>query len=172
MRDALPRFRPVKILRALEEHGVRYVVIGNLGAVLHGSSAFTGDLDICPARDPDNLARLADALRGLRPRLRDEVDLFDPVGERPMRCEAGFLEQATTLNLATRFGDLDLVFVPDGTRGHDDLAAGAVRYELAEGLNVSVASLADIIRSKGAADREKDRAALPALRALLAKSQE
>lgn len=172
MRDATPRFRPDKILRALENHGVRYVVIGNLGAVLHGSTLFTGDLDICPARDHDNLVRLADALRGMLPRLRDDVDLFDPVGERPWPCDVRLLERATTLNLATRFGDLDLVFVPEGTGGYDDLASGAIRYELAKGLSVSVASLADIIRSKSAADREKDRAALPTLRALLAKSQE
>jgi hypothetical protein len=39
--------------------------------------------------------------------------------------------------------------------------------ELGAGLTVSVASLADIIRSKEAAGRPKDQAALPALRATL-----
>ena len=39
--------------------------------------------------------------------------------------------------------------------------------EPAKGLSILVASLADIIRSKQAADREKDRQALPRLQALL-----
>jgi hypothetical protein len=41
-----------------------------------------------------------------------------------------------------------------------------VHYDL-DGLVVPVASLEDIVRSKTAANREKDRAALPTLRKLL-----
>lgn len=70
--------------------------------------------------------------------------------------------------LATRFGDLDLVFEPEGTGGYEDLAARAVRYDLGGGLVVAVAALEDIIRSKAAADRPKDRETLPTLQALLA----
>jgi hypothetical protein len=44
-----------------------------------------------------------------------------------------------------------------------------VRYHLGEGFVVPVAALEDIIRSKEAADREKDRQVLPTLRLLLAK---
>ncbi len=41
--------------------------------------------------------------------------------------------------------------------------------EVAEGVEIAVASLSDVIRSKTAADREKDRQALPRLRQLLAR---
>lgn len=54
----------------LDRHGVRYVLIGGLAAVLHGSPLLTSDADICPARDPDNLIRLAAALDDLDARIR------------------------------------------------------------------------------------------------------
>ena len=69
-------------------------------------------------------------------------------------------------NLQTDAGDLDITFEPSGTHGYDDLRRDAVAMRLRSG-NVTVASLADVIRSKEAADRPRDRAALPGLRALL-----
>ncbi len=66
----MPRFQPEEILRALERHAVRYIVIGGIAATLHGSPLRTGDLDICPARDRDNLERLAAALAEIRARVR------------------------------------------------------------------------------------------------------
>jgi hypothetical protein len=41
-----------------------------------------------------------------------------------------------------------------------------------QGTSVLVAALADVIRSKEAADRERDRAILPELRALLERQRE
>ena len=70
------------------------------------------------------------------------------------------------LNLTTRVGDIDLAFAPAGTQGFEDLRRDAVVVDIA-GLSVPVASLADVIRSKDAADRPKDRRALPRLRELL-----
>jgi predicted nucleotidyltransferase len=51
------------------------------------------------------------------------------------------------------------------TSGYEDLRVGAERFEL-DGTEVMVASLADVIRSKRAADRKKDREALPVLEEL------
>jgi hypothetical protein len=69
-------------------------------------------------------------------------------------------------NLQTDLGDVDLTFEPAGTRGFEDLRRDAVVMHLRSG-DVTVASLADVVRSKEAADRPRDRAALPALRSLL-----
>jgi hypothetical protein len=80
-------------------------------------------------------------------------------------------EQGTTLAYVTKHGNLDVALLPDGTRGYDDLRRSATREQLSETLEVSVASLADVIRSKEAAGREKDRAVLPALRQVLERSQ-
>jgi len=44
-------------------HGVRFVLIGGYAGNVRGSSVITGDLDICYARDPANLERLAAALQ-------------------------------------------------------------------------------------------------------------
>ena len=60
------------------------------------------------------------------------------------------------LNLATRFGDLDLVIEPAGfPRGYDSLASGAT-VETIAGVDVQVATLDDVIASKEAAGRDKD----------------
>jgi hypothetical protein len=69
-------------------------------------------------------------------------------------------------NLVTDFGRLDITFVPAGTSGYEDLARDAVHLSIL-GAEVDVASLADIVRSKEAAGREKDRLVLPVLRRLL-----
>ena len=58
-----------------------------------------------------------------------------------------------------------------GSRGltsrYHDLKRDAAPLAATEGVSVLVASLADVIRSKSAADREKDRRALPRLHELL-----
>lgn len=154
------------MLAALHEADVRFVLIGGMAAVLHGDVGVTVDLDIAPARDPDNLDRLAAVLRDLDARIRlDEA----PEG-LPFDCSAGFLRNLgpdALLNLTTRAGALDLSFTPAGTGGYPDLKRDAVAMDAADGVSVLVASLADVIRSKSAADREKDRQALPRLRELL-----
>ena len=157
-------FAPEAMLQALERHRVRYVVIGGMGAVLHGSPLRTRDADVCPAPDDENLESLALALNELQARIRAAGE---PEGV-PFACDAPFLRQMRMLNLTTRFGDLDLAFEPAGTGGYADLASRAVNYDLGDGLIVPVAALEDIIRSKEAANREKDHQSLPTLRLLLA----
>jgi hypothetical protein len=151
------------LLRLLERHDVRYVVIGAQAAVIHGAPVVTEDLDITPARDDENLQRLASALSEIEPRLRTASE---PEGV-PFPVDARLLAIAATWNLTTRLGELDIAFEPAGTRGYDDLRSGADTIELADGLLVQVASLADVIRSKEAAGREKDRAQLPLMRRTL-----
>jgi hypothetical protein len=156
-------FDPLRILACLHRHGVEFVLIGGVAAVAHGSSLATFDTDITPRRSPDNLDRLASALRELGARIRTSAD---PV---VFPIDGGFLAaQPTMLNLTTDAGDLDLTFAPAGfPRGFEDLRDGAVEVALVDGPRTAVASLADVITSKAAAARDKDRAALPYLRALL-----
>ena len=156
-------FQPAELIAALERHGVRYVVIGGLAATLHGSPLLTTDADICPAREEENLERLARALVELRARIRTPGV---PEG-LAFACDTAFLSRIeATLNLTTRFGDLDLSILPSGTNGFEDLRRHAVMMSLM-GRTVAVASLADVIRSKEAANRPKDQVALPTLRLLL-----
>lgn len=161
-------FDPERVLEVLHRHGVEYVLIGGLAAVAHGSPLPTTDVDVTPDRDPENLDRLAGALRELQARIRTS----DPDGV-VFPIDGGFLAaQPRMLNLTTSAGDVDLTFRPAGFEGgFDDLVAESEPVELVEGVSTRVANLRAIIHSKETADREKDRRALPYLWALLEETE-
>ena len=158
-------FDPVAMLRALDAHRVEFLVVGGIAARLRGAPLLTQDVDITPAPDRANLERLAGALKDLEARLRTATE---PDGV-PFPFDPGLLEHAAVWTLITKHGDLDLVVSPAGTAGYQDLIRDADELKVATepDLAVQVASLADVIRSKEAAGREKDRAALPLLRRTL-----
>lgn len=151
------------ILRVLVEHGVQFVVIGGMAAYFQGSPLPTMDVDVTPDVSPDNLQRLSDALRALEARVRHP----DVPEGLPFAHDATSLAGSVFWNLVTPYGELDVSFTPAGTRGYADLAQGA-GVVVVGSTRVPVASLADVVRSKDAADRPKDRRALPVLRELLA----
>ena len=153
-----------RLLATLHRHNVAFVLIGGLAAVYHGSPFPTEDADITPDTDHVNLDRLAAALRELNARLRTEGV---PKGV-PFACDAEGLAAAQTRNLVTDAGDLDIAFRPSGTQGYPDLRRDAVSADVYD-VTVQIASLADVIRSKQAANRPKDQRVLPTLREILAR---
>jgi predicted nucleotidyltransferase len=155
-------FRPEEIIRILNEQAVDYVLIGGLAAVLYGEPHLTTDVDIVPQESRANLDRLSAALTSINARVRIAGD----DGGVPFNHEAASLAQIRIWNLVTDLGNLDVTFVPSGTRGYDDLVREVNRVKVGD-TEVPVASLADVIRSKEAAARPKDQAILPALRRLL-----
>ena len=157
-----PEFRPEEILRALSERGVRYVLVGGFAAVIHGSPYVTIDVDVVPEAGRENLVRLSDALRALGARVWTESE---PEG-LAFGHNADSLAGSRMWNLVTDHGRLDVTFEPTGTRGYDDLARDAVHLTIL-GVEVDVASLADVIRTKEAAGRERDRLVLPVLRRIV-----
>ena len=152
-----------RLLAVLSRHKVAFVLIGGLAAVYHGSPFPTEDADISPNADHANLVRLAAALRELNARVRTEAD---PDGVS-FACDAAGLAATQTWNLVTDVGDLDIAFRPSGTQGYPDLRRDAVTTEIYD-VPVQIASLADVIRSKQAANRPKDQRVLPTLREILA----
>jgi len=109
---------------------------------------------------------VAIALRDLDARIRTE----DVPEGLPFDFTAESLGTSAMWNLVTRAGAINLAFEPSGTRGYADLRRDAFEIDL-DGIMITVASLADVIRSKEAAGREKDRIALPRLRRLLERLQ-
>lgn len=161
-------FDPVRLLQVLARYRVAFVVVGGVAARLRGAPLVTQDVDVTPAVDPANLTRLASALADLDARLRTPEE---PDGVA-MPFDPALLASATISTLVTRFGDLDLVMEPAGTAGYADLRRDAEDLTVSHSpkVVVPVASLADVIRSKEASGRDKDRAALPLLRRTLEES--
>jgi hypothetical protein len=154
---------PDRIIRTLNEHEVRYVVIGGLAGNLRGTPIVTHDVDVCYARDKANLERLAGSLAQLGARLRladkHEIPPTFPLDGRALSLGDSF-------TLMTDAGPLDILATPTGTKGFEDLDAGASSMEVAPGLSVRVASLDDLLRMKRASARSKDMLHIAELEAL------
>jgi hypothetical protein len=155
---------PERIITTLHKHHVRFILIGALAARLHGFPRLTADADITPADDAVNVENLAKALLELHAKVYTEAIpeglVFD--------CSAEMLRRAQMWKLVTDAGRIDIAFRPAGTRGFDDLATGAEKFE-AYGVQFLAASMKDIIRSKQAAGRPKDREDVAILKAMLKK---
>ena len=160
----LPELDGATILTILQRHGVQFVLIGGMAAIVHGSPFPTEDVDLTPERSPDNLARLSDALRELEAKVRAR----GVVEALPFNHDAQSLGHVGVWNLVTPHGILDISFVPTGTEGYLDLVRDSAERTIF-GVPVRVASLADVIRSKQAANRPKDQRVLPTLREILAR---
>jgi len=142
-------FDPLRLLKTLLRHDVRFVIIGGIAGRLWGSTTVTNDLDLCYARDRANLTALAAALRELKAKLRGaDADL-------PFLADARTLEMGDHFTFTTIAGNLDILGNPAGSGGHDALFRTATIMDLDE-ISVRVASLDDLILMKRAAGRPKD----------------
>ena len=155
-------FDPVRICSILLEEEVEFVVLGGFAAIVRGSSLPTKDIDVIPSRDRSNLDRLGRALTRMNAKIRVAGD---PV---PTKIDGAFLANMPhMLNLVTDFGEMDLTFSPAGSAGDfEGWKKGATLENIEGDLMVLVASLDDIIDSKRAANRPKDKMALPYLESL------
>lgn len=157
---------PERLVTTLARHDVRYVMIGAMAARLQGFPRVTADADITPAKDAQNLGRLAAALRELEARVYTE----SAPGGLSFDCSPAMLARADLWNLVTSAGRLDVAFAPSGTAGYADLMEDAVPFDVF-GVRLHVASLEDIIRSKEAADRPQDRQDVVILRQMLRRAK-
>lgn len=142
------------LLEALNELEVEFVVIGGVAVGAHGYVRGTEDLDLVPDPDPENLARLTDALRRLDSTL-------PTVGDRPFDpdTDAGVIRRGGNVTAMTRFGGLDVVQRARGVPSYTQLNKDAVDSNLL-GIPVRVCSLASLRDMKQARNREQDRADL------------
>lgn len=159
-----PQLSAEHILAVLNRHGVEYVVIGAFAAMAQGAPLEPSyDVDLTPSRSGDNLGRLSAALSELDARIRVE----DVEEGLLFSHDAASLGRVEMLNLTCRSGDFDLVFFPAAApSGYDDLVQRSVAISVGA-QTARAASLADVLKSKEEAGREKDVRALPALRKFL-----
>lgn len=137
----------LEIRDAFARHGVRYLFIGKSGAILLGYPDTTQDADLFVEKSPANCRATAAALRELGFPLTD--------------AETADIEHGKDfVQIRTGPFDLDLVFAPDGIERFDQAWSRHVDVE-----GFPVCHPDDIIASKAAANRVKDRESLPRLRA-------
>jgi predicted nucleotidyltransferase len=136
-----------KIARALAEHHLEAVMVGNAAAALHGAPVTTLDVDFMFRKTPANLKKLKAVARDLQAVI---LKPYYPVSDlyRMTNDDQGL--------------QLDFMARIHGVRSFEGLRARAVPVEFDE-YQLLIASLADIIASKRAAGRSRDLAVLDVL---------
>ena len=132
------------------QHGVRYLFIGKSGAILLGFPDTTQDADLFPERTAENGRRLVSALRQLGFALTESQAAEVERGKDFIQLKKGPF-------------DLDLVFAPDGIERFADAWERRVDIE-----GFPVCHIDDIIASKAASNRARDREVLLRLRSFRA----
>ena len=146
-------------LRLLVEHKVDCVIVGGIAALIHGSMLLTNDVDVCYARDPENLKRLAGALQSVHARLRNAPEGL------PFILDAETLKRGLNFTFTTDIGDLDLLGEVRGVGHYDEVLAGSITVELFD-YRFAVIDIGKLVIAKRAAGRPKDLIALPELEAI------
>jgi hypothetical protein len=155
--------RPLRasaIIEALNRHGVRYVVIGAFAAIAQQAPIrATRDIDFTPDTAIDNLERLSSALKELGARIRTDA----AEDGLPFDHDGRSLGASSVWNLICADGEFDISFRPSAFEtGYQGLEANAHLMQV-ESVEVWVADIEDVIRSKEAAGRPRDIQVLPTL---------
>jgi predicted nucleotidyltransferase len=143
--DAAPLL--ARVAKLLREQKLDAILIGNAAAALQGAPVTTVDFDFLFRKTPANIRKLKALARSL-----------DAVILRPYYPASG-------LHRLSRDEDglqLDFMTAIDGIRSFEGLRKRAKTVRLA-GADLTVATLSDIIKSKRAANRDRDRAVLDVL---------
>ncbi len=127
--------------------GVRYLFIGKSGAIILGFPDVTQDADLFVEKNPQNSRSLVTALAQLGFKLTEGEILDIERGKDFVQLKNGPF-------------DMDLVFAPDGIERFEDAWRRHIEID-----GFPVCHPDDIIASKVAANRPKDRESLPRLKA-------
>jgi hypothetical protein len=139
-----------EIVECLRRHEVDFVLIGGMAGMALGSAYPSYDVDVVYARDPENLERLAAALRELGATLRGAP------ADLPFQLDAKTLANGANFTFATPYGSLDILTDPVGAPPYRQLREAGQDLPI-EGVVVRVASLDHLIAMKEAAGRTKDK---------------
>lgn len=151
------------LLRALDDEGVEYVLVGGLAANLHGTTRVTKDADIAYGGSGANLIRLCKALNRFEPR---NIVLGKPEGA-PFTLVPEELKRRRILQLQTSAGQIDLLPTIRGFFNYWTVKAASQVAELESGIPVRFLSVQGLLKAKNAMKRAKDVQDIVELEALL-----
>lgn len=157
MQTETPDF--LALLEVLVSHGVQFVIVGALSAVLQGAPVMTFDLDIVHLRSEDNVDRLLGVIAHLDATYRGHPNKALSPGREHLLGPGHQL-------LNTRLGPLDLLGAIEDGLTFADLEPDAIRMQVDE-LEFLVLPLKQYVDLKTRSSLEKDRARLPVLRETL-----
>lgn len=133
----------LELLRLLEQHGVRYLVVGGIAVNLHGYNRLTKDIDLWFADEQENRALLYEALR----------EYFE--NDAPIERNYFFSHKGVFI-LGFVPNRIDLLMEAEGPEFSE---AFANRIRAREGdLEFNLVALQDLLEMKRAANRPQDRA--------------
>lgn len=153
MQESVPQI--IEMFRVLDDHRVKFIIVGGVCAVLHGAPITTFDLDLVHSRTPVNLKFLMNALMDLDASYRGHPKQIKPDIES--------LASPGHHLLITRFGPLDLLGTIEKDLGYADLIGHSEEIQI-ENLAFRILSLEYLIEIKEETSREKDRLILPVLK--------
>jgi len=134
-----------EIRDAFANRGIRYLFLGKSGAILLGFPDTTQDADLFVEKSPENGRAIVTALRELGFTLHEQQAEEIERGKDFIQLKSGPF-------------DLDLIFAPDGIESFEEAWRRRIEVE-----GFLVCHPDDIIASKQAAGRTKDRESLPRL---------
>jgi predicted nucleotidyltransferase len=143
------------IFVALNDAGVRYVIVGGLATVLHGFSRLTHDVDLAVDLVPAEAVKVIDVLTAMGFRPRAPVDARD-FARAEMRAEWLREKNMTVFSLWDPNNPLRVVdlFVANPI-DFEELWRGAEEVAL-QGTTVRIASIDHLIEMKRLAGRPRD----------------
>lgn len=148
-----------RVIEALLDEDVRFVIVGGIAMTLHGSAYITYDLDIAVEKTAENARRIASALAPFSPRPRGFPN------DLPFIFDAQTLHSSQILTLETTAGSVDVLGEISGVGPFSTIDTRAESLPF-RGRAVRVLSIDALIESKRAANRSKDEPGLIELEAL------
>jgi hypothetical protein len=148
-------FDAERIFAVLDSHQVEYVVTGGVAMQVYGHLGMTNHVDLIPSPTPQNLERLADALEELWAHILNS-------GSTHLKITAETLPRATCWQLATRHGDIDVLYDPPGAAPFSQLQERVLPIKLGD-YQIPIVGRDDLIKMTHAAGRPTDLADIAVL---------
>jgi hypothetical protein len=113
-----------RLIEILSDADIDFVIVGGFAGMLHGSTLVTRDLDVCAVLSRENVAKLRETLRDLKPTHRQTPQRLSFLDNPPSDIELRNVYLETTL------GPLDILSSIKGVGDFARVREASVEIEL------------------------------------------